>query len=134
MPLYGRCPTSEALWPAPTIPKPLRTLWSRAALEQAGDALPQLQRQLNQDFADVMAGAYDWFRHVLRQEEPVVYLCTGQEEESFWRVHVQLAGYRPLPPLPEDHPDPARRGKVFKFAEALDIAGNEEFAEVKWID
>ena len=43
-------------------------------------------------------------------------------------MYVQIGRWAPLPPIRDDHPDPERRGKVFKMPEALKEPENEVFA------
>jgi hypothetical protein len=108
--------------------KPLFVLWSKAAVIAAGAEIATLQALLLEEAADIVSQAKDWFHHSLPSEAgDAGYVCIGNELADKWEIFVQVARYKSLPPLPDDHPTPALRGKAIKFPEPLKRADNEAF-------
>jgi len=111
-------------------PKPILVLWSKAAADAAATNITSLQSRLLVEATDITSGAYGWFMHALPVEsEDACFLCNGREDLDAWTVFVRAAVFKPMAPIPDDHPDPARRGKVFKMPEATEEPDNEIFAE-----
>ena len=108
--------------------KPFLVLWSQAAVDAAGPNLSPLQAKLLEETTEIMTKAHDCFLHVFGRTEELCYLCTGNEFPDQWKMYVQIGRWAPLPPIRDDHPDPERRGKVFKMPEALKEPDNEVFA------
>ena len=109
--------------------KPFLVLWSKAAVRAAGPNISTLQAKLLEEVTEIVSEAHDWFLHALPGEgEHACYPCTGNELPGSWKIFVQIAQYKPMRPIPDDHPDPERRGKVFRFPEALKEPDNEIFA------
>jgi hypothetical protein len=57
--------------------------------------------------------------------DPKALLVLWSELPDIWRIFVQSAVYTPIRPIRDDHPDPARRGKIFKYPEAIKGADND---------
>jgi hypothetical protein len=55
------------------------------------------------------------------------------ELEDRWEVFVQTARCKPMAPIRDDHPDPERRGKVFKFPEVIEEPDNKVFSAFEGI-
>ena len=105
--------------------------WSDAAVKMAGDTLPAVQQAIMVQCREIIDETHDWFFHVVtREADGPHYLCNGKEDEENWRVFVQLARYELMAPLPDDHPDPERRGKVFKMPVPDEVEGNDAYREI----
>lgn len=110
-------------------PKPSLVLWSKAAAAAAGSNIVPVQAKFVGNASDIVSSARDWFFHALPHEgESACSMCTGHELPDIWQVFVQSALYKPMTPLPDDHPDPERRGKGFNVPEVIEGPGNEVFA------
>ncbi len=111
--------------------KTLEIYWSKAALELVGDRLTELQAKLLRDLQYFMDGAEHDFLHVFhRPEDSDILICHGEEKESHWLLFVQTGRYEPMTPMPDDHPDPERRGKVFQYPATGDSPANSEFSAI----
>jgi hypothetical protein len=110
--------------------KSLVTFWSKAALDEAGESVVHIQRTIQLECSEIVEEAKEWFMHVVQAEGGAAYLCNGRAGKEKWQVLVQLAQYEPMDPLPDDHPDPASRGRVIKMPRPVESADNETFAEV----
>ncbi len=110
-------------------PKRVLVLWSKTAVATAGPKLSTLQSRIIEETSDITSRAREYFHHAVRDREAgTCYVCTGHELEENWEILVQEAHYRPMGPLPDNHPDPRQRGRVFKFPEANTGRDNEVFA------
>lgn len=88
-----------------------------------------MQSKLVEEVSDVTSGASAWFLHAIPGDgEDMCFECTGSEMEDTWKVFVQAAHYKPMPPIREDHTDSERIGKVIKFPEVNNEPDNEVFA------
>lgn len=113
-------------------PKPLYVLWSKAAAEKAGHNISVLQTKLIAEVTDIVDSARGWFLHALPGEgEAACFQCSGQELPGQWKVFVQTACYKPGGPLPDNHPDPRRRGMAVNFPEVIKDPDNDIFAAHK---
>jgi hypothetical protein len=111
-----------------TDPKPLCVWWSSLAIATAGPDVSALRVKLLEDVREFLPDARGSFSHVIPSGEPgVCYLFTGQELPDVWEVTCQLAEFRPMPPLPDDHPVPRLRGKVTNFPVIIDGPDNTAF-------
>ena len=94
----------------------------------AGADIATLQARLLEEAADIVSQAREWFHHSLPNEVgDAGYVCIGNELADKWEILVQVARYKSLPPLRDDHPTPKLRGKIIKFPEALKRPDNEVF-------
>jgi hypothetical protein len=110
-------------------PKPLRVLWSKTAVHMAGTTIDELQSKLIAEASDIASQTHDWFLHALPgAAEGACFVCTGHELPDIWKIFVQSGLYAPMAPIRGDHPDPTRRGKVFKYPEVIKDSDNEIFA------
>jgi hypothetical protein len=111
--------------------KPLEILWSQAAIDRAGPRIVELQAKLIRELHDFLDGAAGNFLHVFDQEpDHSILMCQGDDSGGGWRIFVQIGEYEPMKPLPVDHPDPERRGKVFKMPVVVEEAQNEIFCRL----
>jgi len=109
--------------------KQMLVFWSKSAVEKAGENISALQAKLIEEATDITSGASDWFLHALPSEgDNLCYECRGHELPDKWKIFVQVAVYKPMAPIRDDHPDPERRGKVINFPEVIDSADNQVFA------
>jgi hypothetical protein len=115
-------------------PKPLVTFWSKAAIDEAGDSLMHIQRTVRLECGEIAGEAREWFLHIVRPEGGAAYLCNGRNEGPAWHVSIQLAEFESMDPLPEDHPDPERRGQVLKMPRAVETPENDIFAEIGYLE
>lgn len=103
-----------------------RIFWSKAALAAAGDRRTALQKRAFDDIAFYSGDGALWSLHVVEDEgHHYLFQCSNDGQN----VYVQTAHYLPMAPLPDDHPDPERRGKVYKYPEADGSDNNEIFEE-----
>jgi len=111
--------------------KPLDVYWSKAAVDRAGPRIVELQARLIRELQDFLDGATGDFLHVFEQEpDASILMCQGDDFRGTWRIFVQVGRYEPMKPLPADHPDPERRGKVFKMPIVVDDDENEIFSQL----
>jgi hypothetical protein len=69
------------------------------------------------------------FLHVVKNGvEDQCYTCNGFERVEEWTLYVQIAEYTAMKPMPDDHPVPHMRGKIFKFPTVIAEPDNEIFA------
>lgn len=112
--------------------EPLRIFWSKAAIKAAGDRLAAVLKRAFEDIAYFDKGCGTWSLHVV-EDGGRHYLFRCYDDDNGQAVFIQTAHYVPMDPLPDDHPDPERRGKVFKYPVADKTDGNEDFEETGMI-
>ena len=114
--------------------KPITVLWSKTAVTVSGPQITSLQARLLAEVDDIVPETHDWFLHSLSGEnEDECYICTGNELPGRWEVYVQVARYKSMEPLSDDHSRPELRGKVIRFPEALKESDNEVFAPFEFV-
>ena len=120
-----------------TQQKTPHVLWSKTAVDAAGPNLAELTAKLRRDVSgfliDSAKGAVPpegrSFLHVIgKLSDGRCYNCNGHEDEDEWRIFVQIAQYKPMAALCDDHHHPEMRGKVLKFPEVIQEPDNEMFA------
>jgi len=109
--------------------KPLVTMWSIAALEYAGRALPRLQARLLGELRGAADGAQGWFAHVLETGDgDTVLFCKAREEDGIgWLVAVQLGTVQRIEAKPGGEPF---MGSKLKVPSAIDSEDNKSFRQV----
>lgn len=112
----------------------LAILWSKAAVDSAGESLAHIQHSVRLECSEIAGQARGWFLHVVQPEGAAAYLCNGKDDGQGWRVWVQLAEFVAMDPLPDDHPDPASRGKVVKMPYAVETSDNKLFADIGYLE
>ena len=113
-------------------PKPVRIVWSRAAVAEAGPDLFSLDARVVEEMTEISAKAIGWFYHAIPDAaEAACFLCQGHELADTWQIFVQLAAYKSSVRTADDHPDPERRGKVIQFPEVIEHPDNEVFASIE---
>lgn len=114
-------------------PKPLKTYWSKAAYDFAGDAIAQTQQRLLVEAGEIAQKAAGWFLHVVQRDgegSDQLLLCRGQEEEETWIVLVQLGEMREIEPDPGGEPLAEIMGLKPRMPRVLEGEDNERFAEI----
>lgn len=111
--------------------KPLEIFWSKAAIDRAGPRIVELQAKLIREIQDFLDGAEGDFLHVFEQDpDHSILMCRGDASRGIWRIYIQVGRYEPMEPMPDDHPDPERRGKVFKMPVVVEDEENEVFSRL----
>jgi hypothetical protein len=116
------------------IAKGDRIFWSDAAVKSAGRERSDLQRRALAQADEHSNGSRDWMMHAVTNDDGRVYLFDRTDDGHCFRTYVRLAHYEPMKPLPDDHPDPERRGKIFKVPVSDKCPGNETFVEFDFED
>lgn len=114
--------------------KPLKTFWSKAAYEFAGDEFAQLQLTLVNDVDEIVQKAAGWFVHSVTrdgEETAAVLLCRGEEDEDSWTVLVQLGELREIEPRPGEEPLQDVVGHKLSIPMPIESEDNEVFAEIE---
>jgi len=104
-------------------------MWSRAAIRAAGPTISKIQDIIANDLRDILPKGRDDFLHVV-ESEGTLYLLRGEAQLEGWMVFCQIAKYKLLDPLRDDHPVLNLRGKSLKWPEAIESADNIEFEKI----
>ena len=113
-------------------PKPLRVRWSSLAVATAGLNVTALWTEFLEEVRPFLSDAHGFFSHTVPgAESGVCYLFTGEELPDTWEVTCQMAKRQPLPPLPDDHPDPKLKGKITKYPKVIDETDNMTFVVIE---
>lgn len=111
--------------------KTLIVLWSKAAADAANQDLSALHDKLVAEAEDIIPQARAQFLHVFAPNGKTgCFMGSGHELPYAWKLFVQLGEHMPLQPLPNDHPDPDLRGKVYMMPKAIEGDDNRLFAEI----
>ncbi len=112
---------------AAPVPGPLVILWSRAAIDAAGDGLPDLRNRVRAEVEKVVPEAHAWLMHgvLADPEDPErgVFLCHGEEAQDGWTILVRLGQFAPMEGL--DDPD----GEPMMMPRAVESPDNEVFED-----
>ena len=107
-------------------------LWfSKLSLDLLGDQARAFESKVRGELDEIASEASAWFMHMVESDDgQASYLCEGTEHEASWRVLVRKAHFEHLTTLPEDHPDPKRRGSSVSFPKADELPSNDEFVQI----